>query len=81
VGFFRSQRSGRDEHSLGEDHCAAEVPGTIQAALARTPIEDLINREIRHNDERIRQQANDALAKALKARQIEIPLLCFLDWP
>lgn len=49
--------------------------------LARKPIEDLINREIRHNDERIRQQANDALAKALKARQIENPLGRFLGWP
>jgi hypothetical protein len=45
---------------------------------AREPIEDLINHEIRKNEENIRQQANRSLAKAIQTRQFNLPLLQFL---
>jgi hypothetical protein len=45
---------------------------------AREPIEDLINHEIRKNEEKIREQANRSLAKAVEARQFNLPLLQFL---
>ena len=48
---------------------------------AREPIEDLVNHELRHNEERIRQQANKSLAKAMKSREFHNPLLRFLSLP
>ena len=48
---------------------------------AREPIEDVVNREIRHNDARIREQANKALAKAVQAQQFQHPLLKYLALP
>ena len=45
---------------------------------AREPIEDIVNHELRHNQERIRQQANKSLAKAMKSREFHNPLLRFL---
>jgi len=48
---------------------------------AREPLEDLVNHELRRNEERIRQQANKSLAKAVKAREFHHPLLLFLSTP
>jgi hypothetical protein len=48
---------------------------------ARKPIEDVINHELRVNHDRIRDQANKALAKALKTRELENPLLRYLAFP
>jgi hypothetical protein len=45
---------------------------------AREPIEDIVNHELRHNQERIRQQANKSLAKAMKSREFHNPLLRLL---
>jgi len=47
----------------------------------REPIEELVNRELRHNEERIRSQANKSLAKAFQARQLHSPLLRYLALP
>ena len=47
----------------------------------RKPIERFINHELRRNDDRIREQANNALAKALKTRQLESPILRYLAFP
>jgi len=47
----------------------------------RGPIEDRINRELRHNEDRIRRKANQSLAKAFRARQLEHPLLQYLTLP
>jgi hypothetical protein len=49
--------------------------------LGRAPIEREINTELRHNDARIRQQANKAIAKALGAQQFQHPLLKYLMLP
>ena len=48
---------------------------------AREPLEDLVNHELRRNEERIRQQANKSLAKAAKSREFHHPLLRFLTLP
>ncbi len=44
----------------------------------RRQIKDLVNRELRHNEARIRQQANQALQKAMSSRDVRIPLLGYL---
>lgn len=49
--------------------------------LAREPIERLVNQELARNHERIRQQANRALAKAVQSRQFQHPLLRYLGIP
>ena len=49
--------------------------------VAREPIEDLINHELRTSEEKIRQQANRSLAKAFQARQLQHPLLQYLALP
>ncbi len=49
--------------------------------VAREPLEDLVNHEIRRNEDRIRQQANKSLAKAVKSREFHHPLLRFLSLP
>ena len=46
--------------------------------LGRKPIEDLINHELRHNEDRLRQQANDAIRKAFDSAQLRNPLFKFL---
>jgi hypothetical protein len=45
---------------------------------ARRQIEQLINRELEHNHQRILQQANKALAKAMASRPVRIPLVGYL---
>jgi hypothetical protein len=47
----------------------------------RGPIEDVINRELRHNEPQMREKANQAIAKAFKAKQLHHPLLQFLALP
>jgi hypothetical protein len=47
----------------------------------RRPIEDHINHELRYNEDRLLEKANQALAKAVKARQFEHPLLRYLALP
>jgi hypothetical protein len=42
---------------------------------SRHAIEHLVNHELRQNEERIRQQANKSLAKAMSAHELRIPLL------
>jgi len=49
--------------------------------VAREPLEDLVNHELRRNEERIRQQANKSLAKAVQSREFHSPLLRFIDLP
>ena len=46
--------------------------------LGREPIEHLINHELRVNDQRIREKANQALHKAVEAREFRGPLIRFL---
>lgn len=48
--------------------------------LGRREIERLINRELHGNRGRIREQGNKALRKAMKAQELELPLLRYL-WP
>ncbi|MBN2475258.1 MAG: hypothetical protein JXB62_11655 [Pirellulales bacterium] len=49
--------------------------------VVRRQIEDLINRELRKNNDRIRREANEALAKAVEAQEFRHPLLNFLNLP
>jgi hypothetical protein len=49
--------------------------------LARGQIRDALNREVVKNQERIHQQANEALRKAVEPRQFRNPLLRFVDLP
>ena len=44
----------------------------------RRQIKEVVNHELRHNEERIRQQANHALQKAMSSRDVRIPLLGYL---
>jgi len=46
--------------------------------VVRRQIKDVINREIRKQNDRIRQQANKAIRKAVEARQFRHPLLRYL---
>jgi len=48
---------------------------------ARRPIEDLINRELRHNEDRVRRQADKAAQKAIHAQEFQNPLLKYLLFP
>jgi len=48
---------------------------------ARRPIEDVINRQIRKKNARIRQQANETLSKAVEAREFRHPFLRFVTLP
>ena len=45
----------------------------------RRQIKEVVNHELRHNAERIRQQANHALQKAMSSRDVRIPLLGYLN--
>lgn len=49
--------------------------------LGRALIEDLVNHELRDNEPRIRQKANDAIRKAMEAHPIRLPLLKYLGFP
>jgi hypothetical protein len=44
----------------------------------RRQIEGFINHELRHNEDRMRQQANQAIQKALSAHEVRIPLVGYL---
>jgi hypothetical protein len=44
-------------------------------------IKQVINHELRHNEGRIRQQANSALQKAMSSRDVRIPLLGYFGLP
>jgi hypothetical protein len=46
--------------------------------LGRKLIEDLVNHELHRNEDRLRQQANDAIRKAFDSAQLHNPLLKFL---
>jgi hypothetical protein len=46
--------------------------------LGRKLIEDLVNHELRRNEDRLRQQANDSIRKAFESAQLHNPLLKFL---
>ncbi len=48
---------------------------------ARRPIENVINRQLHKKNDRIRQQANKTLAKAVEAREFRHPLLRFVTLP
>jgi hypothetical protein len=52
----------------------------VLAAL-RGPIKDLINHELRRNQDLIRHKANQAVAKAFKTREFEHPMLRYLGFP
>jgi hypothetical protein len=47
----------------------------------RGPIRDAINREVVENQDRIHEQANEALRKAVEPRQFRNPLLRFVELP
>jgi len=87
VGELAARKSG-DELSLGppgvlELHVELrrlDLSNDVLQAV-REPIEELVNRELRHNEERIRSQANKSLAKAFQARQLHSPLLRYLALP
>ena len=49
--------------------------------VVRRGIEDLINRELRRKNDRIRRQANKSLHKALQTRQFRHPLFRYLGLP
>ena len=48
---------------------------------AHRPIKNFINRELHHNEERLRQSANQSLQKAISSREVRIPLLGYLGVP
>jgi hypothetical protein len=48
---------------------------------ARKPIEQFINRELRGNDDRIREQANEIVRKAVESQTFRHPLLGFVSLP
>ena len=87
VGEIRTVKSGDrlalNSPELRETHVELERLRVSNDLLevAREPIEDLANHELRHNEERIRQQANKSLAKAVKSREFHSPLLRFLSLP
>lgn len=54
-----------------------DLSNTVLAA-ARRPIEDIINRELRENQEQMRKKANESIARELGKRKIDHPLLQFL---
>ncbi len=47
--------------------------------VLRRQIRHVVNRELAHNEQRIRESANQALQKAIAARQVRIPLLGFFQ--
>jgi len=49
--------------------------------VMRGQIRELVNREIGKNQDRIHQQANEALRKAVAPRQFQSPLLLYLNLP
>jgi hypothetical protein len=49
--------------------------------VMRGQIRDAINREVVNNQQRIHQQANDALRKAVEPRQFRNPLLRYVELP
>ena len=69
-------------HHAGVLNLLAEAGATVdwsrRTARISEPIEDIVNHELRHNQERIRRQANKSLAKAMKSREFHNPLLRFL---
>jgi hypothetical protein len=48
---------------------------------ARRPIKNFINRELHHNEDRLRQSANRSLEKAIASHELRIPLLGYLGLP
>jgi len=87
VGEVRLQRSG-SRLSLGSPELRemhVELDGLRLSNdllnAAREPIGELVNHELARNEERIRQKANKALAKAMQSRELEHPLLRFLSLP
>jgi hypothetical protein len=87
VGEIRAVKSGDrlslNSPELRETHVELQRLRVSNDLLdvAHEPIEDLANHELRHNEERIRQQANKSLAKAVKSREFHSPLLRFLSLP
>lgn len=87
IGELRLEKSG-DKLSLGSPELR-EVHVGLQRLrvsndlldMARDPLEDLVNHELRRNEERIRQQANKSLAKAVQSREFHHPLLRLLSLP
>jgi hypothetical protein len=45
---------------------------------ARHPIKQFINRELRRNEDKIRQSANRALEKAMSSREVRVPMLGYM---
>lgn len=87
TGEIRSQKSG-DEIALSSPELLEFRVELQQLDLSndvlhtlRRPIEDLVNHELKRNEDRIRAKANESLAKAFKARQLEHPLLRYLAFP
>ena len=84
VGQLRVDKSG-DQISLDPPELldfrvelhALELSNDI-LHTARRPIEELINHELRQRHDRIRDQANKALHKAVQAREFRNPLLRYL---
>jgi hypothetical protein len=87
VGEIRARRAG-DELSLDAPELlelrvelhSLRLSNDVLSAV-RSPICDLVNHELRDNQAEIRRKANRALAKAFEARQFQVPLLRYLDFP
>jgi len=47
--------------------------------VARAPIEDLINRQLRRKSKRIRREANEVIAEALKKPELRAPLARYIE--
>lgn len=87
IGELRAKKSG-DELTLDSPELSAIQVQLDKLALSNDilqtlhrPIERLVNHELRDNEDRLREKANAALAKAFHSRRLEHPLLRFLSLP
>ena len=85
VAEVRVQRSGGDVKfsppavlDLHVSFSRMDFSNDLLKAVRRE-IKHLVNHELRRNEERIRQQANHALQKAMSSRDVRIPLLGYLE--
>jgi hypothetical protein len=84
VAQVRVQREGRDITLSAPEvldlHVAVSQLRTSNDLLdaMRRQIERLVNRELRHNEPKIREKANASLQKAFSSREVRVPLLGYL---
>ena len=87
VAEVRLERAGGDVKfsppevlDLSVSFARLDLSNDLLEAVHRE-IKKVINHELRHNEGRIRQQANHALQKAMSSREVRIPLLGYLGLP